>query len=117
MFNRRNYIVSITLFVALVLASTDHLGRAEMGNTIDHGLYGQLLKRYVGSNGEVDYGGFKAEEAKLDGYLKILEEVDTRTLDRNEQLAFYINAYNAWTIKLILGAYPGVESIKELGVS
>ncbi len=30
-------------------------------------------------------------------------------------MAFYINAYNAWTIKLILGAYPGVRSIKDLG--
>ncbi|MCP4667075.1 MAG: DUF547 domain-containing protein, partial [Deltaproteobacteria bacterium] len=40
---------------------------------------------------------------------------DTKALSQNEQFAFYINAYNAWTIKLILGAYPKVESIKDLG--
>ncbi|MCK7483684.1 MAG: DUF547 domain-containing protein, partial [Candidatus Moduliflexus flocculans] len=34
---------------------------------------------------------------------------------REEQFAFYINAYNAWTIKLILTGYPGVKSIKDLG--
>jgi hypothetical protein len=37
------------------------------------------------------------------------------SVSRNEQFAFYINAYNAWTIKLILSGYPGVKSIKELG--
>jgi hypothetical protein len=36
-------------------------------------------------------------------------------LSRNGQFAFYINAYNAWTIKLILSGYPGVKSIKDLG--
>jgi len=63
----------------------------------------------------VDYQGFKNEEAKLDQYLKGLENTDTKALSRNEQFAFYVNAYNAWTIKLILGGYPGVKSIKDLG--
>jgi hypothetical protein len=47
--------------------------------------------------------------------LLVLEKTDTKVLSRNERFAFYINAYNAWTIKLILGKYPGVESIKDLG--
>jgi len=38
----------------------------------------------------------------------------TKMLPSSEQFAFYINAYNAWTIKLILSAYPGVKSIKDL---
>ena len=62
-----------------------------------------------------DYQGFKREEPQLDQYLAILEKTDTKTLSRNEQFAFYINAYNAWTIKLILSAYPGIKSIKDLG--
>ena len=76
--------------------------------------YAGLLGKYV-RNGLVDYQGFKNEEAKLDQYLKILEEIDTKELSRDEQFAFYINAYNAWTIKLILTGYPGVKSIKDLG--
>ncbi len=44
-------------------------------------------------------------------YLKILEETDSKQLSRNEQFAFYINAYNAWTLKLILTGYPGIKSI------
>lgn len=81
---------------------------------IDHSLYAGLLKKYV-KDGVVHYQGFKKEESVLDKYLKVIEEVDSKILSRDEQFAFYVNAYNAWTIKLILSAYPGVKSIKELG--
>jgi hypothetical protein len=63
----------------------------------------------------VDYKGFKNEEQKLDQYLDLLAKVNVKNLARNEQFAFYINAYNAWTIKLILSGYPDVTSIKDLG--
>jgi uncharacterized protein DUF547 len=81
---------------------------------VDNSLYAGLLKKYV-KDGVVNYRGLKNEESVLDKYLKILEEVDLKRLSRNEQFAFYINAYNSWTIKLILSGYPGVKSIKELG--
>ena len=80
----------------------------------DNPIYAELLKKYVKKD-VVDYQGFKDDETKLDQYLKVLEKTDTKTLSRNDQFAFYINAYNAWTIKLILSGYPGVESIKDLG--
>jgi hypothetical protein len=80
----------------------------------DHRIYAELLMQYV-KNGRVDYGGFKSEESKLDDYLKTLEAVDSKRLSRDEQFAFYANAYNAWTIKLILSGYPEVKSIKDLG--
>ena len=81
---------------------------------VDNSLYAGLLKKYV-KDGVVNYQGFKNEESVLDKYLKVLKEVDSKILSRNEQFAFYINAYNSWTIKLILGGYPDVKSIKELG--
>jgi len=81
---------------------------------VDNSLYADLIKKYV-QQGVVDYQGFKNEESKLDAYLKVLEKTDAAKLSRNEQFAFYINAYNAWTIKLILTGYPGVKSIKDLG--
>ena len=81
---------------------------------VDNRLYAELLKKYVRA-GKVNYAGFKKEEAKLDRYLKILENVDPARLPRDEQFAFYANAYNAWTIKLILTGYPGIDSIKDLG--
>lgn len=81
---------------------------------VDNSIYADLLDRYVKA-GNVNYAGFKSEEKKLDEYLKVLEQTDPADLARNEQFAFYINVYNAWTIKLILTGYPGVKSIKELG--
>ncbi|MGB2929721.1 MAG: DUF547 domain-containing protein [Desulfobacterales bacterium] len=82
--------------------------------TADHSIYATLLEKYV-KQGQVDYQGFKAEEEKLDQYLKLLEKTDSDNLSRNEQFAFYVNAYNAWTIKLILSGHPRVKSIKDLG--
>ena len=81
---------------------------------VDNRIYAELLTKYV-ENGHVDYARFKHDEARLDQYLKVLEQVDPEHLPREEQFAFYINAYNAWTIKLILTGYPGVKSIKDLG--
>jgi hypothetical protein len=83
-------------------------------HTVDNSIFADLLAKYV-SDGRVDYHGFKSEEKRLDAYLKVLETTNTKTLDRNEQFAFYINAYNAWTIKLILSGYPGIHSIWDLG--
>ncbi len=84
------------------------------GEAVDHSLYGELLNKYV-KDGVVDYQGFKNDEPLLDQYLEALENIEVNSLSRDEQFAFYVNAYNAWTIKLILGAYPGIKSIKDLG--
>ena len=105
-------IIGVVVFLTVGLLSGEVFAASD--NRVEHGLYGELLQKYVKS-GVVDYRGFKTEEAKLDQYLKFLEKTDTKTLFRNEQFAFYINAYNAWTIKLILNAYPDLKSIKDLG--
>ncbi len=81
---------------------------------VDNSLYAQLLLKYV-KNGVVNYSEFKAEEEKLDDYLKMLEWADTKKMSEKQQFAFYINAYNAWTIKLVLSGYPGLKSIKDMG--
>lgn len=81
---------------------------------VDNSIYAGLLQKYV-QNGNVDYMGFQSEEASLDQYLSLLEKVDPMDLPRASRFAFYVNAYNAWTIKLILSKYPDIRSIKELG--
>jgi hypothetical protein len=106
---RRGFLLPALFLGAMVLSPSTRSHAA-----VDHGLFTELLGKYV-QNGKVDYQGFKREEAKLDQYLKILERTPVRTLSRNDRFAFYINAYNAWTIKLILTGYPGITSIKDLG--
>lgn len=81
---------------------------------VDYSIYAGLLKRHV-KNGVVSYAGFKADEAKLDRFLDLLAKADPAKMTRNQSMAFYINAYNAWTIKLILSKYPGIKSIRDIG--
>lgn len=80
---------------------------------VDNTIWAELLKKHVTEN-QVDYDGFKQDEGELDQYLAILSSTDPTTLSRNHQFAFYINAYNAFTIKLVLTRYPGINSIKEI---
>lgn len=80
-----------------------------------HTQWTALLKKYVDVEGHVNYKGFKADEKALDEYLTVLSANHPKPdWDKNDQLAFWINAYNAFTVKLIVKNYP-VKSIKELG--
>jgi hypothetical protein len=108
--NRRALILIAALFFLCAVSGR----RGMAAEPVSHALFAELLKQHV-ANGAVDYRGFKKDEAELDKYLGQLERVNTGGLSRDEQLAFYINAYNAWTIKLILSGYPGAKSIKDLG--
>lgn len=78
-----------------------------------HASFDTLLKTHV-KDGVVDYRGLKAREAALDAYLAALDKVDPASLDRQGQLALWINAYNAFTLKLILRRYPDIRSIKDI---
>ncbi len=101
-------------FLAILSGFTDPAKDCWSNETVDHSMYGEFLKKYV-KDGIVDYKGLKNNERRLDFYLDILEKTDTNMLSRNDQFSFYINVYNAWTLKLILGGYPGLKSIKDLG--
>jgi hypothetical protein len=100
----------IFVIISMGLAGPDLSVAAD---SVDNRLWAELLKAHV-QNGRVDYDGFKQDESKLDRYLAILSATDPGTLFHNHQFAFYINAYNAFTIKLILTRYPGINSIKEI---
>jgi hypothetical protein len=89
----------------------------------DHSPWTSLLARHVttlrdGQASQVDYAGFAADRARLRAYLDSLARVPRATFDawpRPARLAFLINAYNAWTVELILTKYPDLRSIRDLG--
>ncbi len=81
---------------------------------VDHTTWDHLLKKHVDTEGNVDYKNFASDTALLDGYLKALAENPiANDADKNEKLAYYINLYNAGTVKLILDNYP-LTSIKNI---
>lgn len=88
-----------------------------------HADWEALLKRHVvlitqGNASQVDYAGFKTDQTALQQYLDALSavsEADYRRWSQPQQLAFLINAYNAFTVELILTRYPDLKSIKDLG--
>jgi uncharacterized membrane protein YdjX (TVP38/TMEM64 family) len=83
------------------------------GPTFDHHELDQLLKTHVAAGGWVDYSGLARESGRLDAYLAHLAEAPFDELGRNEKLALLINAYNAFTLRLILDDYP-IDSIRRI---
>ena len=80
---------------------------------VDNELYAQVLDAYV-NDGLVDYAGLQRDRAGLDAYLSAMGRIEVDKLDRDERLAFYLNLYNAATLRLIVDHYP-VDSIKDIG--
>ncbi len=92
--------------------------------SFDHGHepFAQVLASHVqwqvsGSNSVVDYAALQAAPEALESYLEELSAVEAAEFERwpaEEQLAFLINAYNAFTLKLIVDHYP-LDSIRDIG--
>ncbi len=81
-------------------------------------IFNNLLQKHVTKEGIVDYKAFKTDEAKLDLYISYLQKTSPAiTWSENKQKSFWINAYNAYTIKLILKNYPlkSIMDIKQKG--
>lgn len=89
----------------------------------DHSVWDGLLRSHVqminqGQASQVDYRGFMQKRTVLHTYLSQLSVVNLNefsTWPKPERLAFLINAYNAYTVELILTRYPKLGSIKDLG--
>ena len=113
---------------ALVLApspggAADTLGRfgahrpgAE--RAVDHAAFAAFLQRYrtVGADGvaRVRYGAVTRDDAaRLERYLLRLGDVEVGALDRDEQLAFWLNLFNAAVVDVVLAHYP-VDSMRDI---
>ncbi len=88
---------------------------------VDHGPWEQLLERYLVESEDgvnrVNYASLKDKDQKqLDAYLNSLSRTQVSLLSRSEQLAFWINLYNALTVQTVVRYYP-VESIRDIDIS
>lgn len=103
------HVLRLTVFLLMVT----WFGEA-LGDGLYPAGYATLLSDHVRS-GVVDYAGIKGREAFVEDVLDSMAAVDPAVLSAQDRMAFYVNAYNLWTIKLILEHWPGIRSIKEAG--
>ena len=77
-------------------------------------VFNNLLQNNVNNEGLVDYKSFKKELPKLKKYISYLEKTSPdNSWSDSKKKAFWINAYNAYTILLILHEYP-IKSIMDI---
>lgn len=120
--NRRQHLLHL---LGLGLTGWGGTAWAQTTSPLDHGYaaWDALLRKHVhwlpdGKQSRVNYKGFAADRAELK---KVLAEWSGVTaaqfagFTRAQQMAFLINAYNGFTVELILGQYPALKSIKDLG--
>jgi hypothetical protein len=91
------------------------------GAAIDHGIWARLLERYVvtGADGinRVAYGDVtRPDREALDRYLQALADTPISDHDRVTQMAYWINLYNALTVRVVLDHYPA-RSIRDIDIS
>ena len=94
----------------------------ESAAEVDHGLWGEFLVKYLITDhpsgiSRVRYSAVEpADRQKLADYVKRLQAVEVDSLNRAAQKAYWINFYNALTVKVVLDHYP-VKSIRDIDIS
>jgi len=114
--------VALTLLVAMCAMPVLAQAQAQFDHA--HTAWNTLLSRHVvvmdgGHATRVRYRGFSADRAALRGYLSSLSRVapgEYAGWSKPQQLAFLINAYNAFTIEKVLTRYPDLRSIRDFGL-
>lgn len=83
-------------------------------NIVSHDKWNTLLKKHVSEDGNVNYKGFLQDKSELKSYIsELTENLPQDNWKKNHKLAYWINAYNALTVDLIIRNYP-LQSIKDL---
>ena len=116
-------LLSSTLLFSQISVAADTMPAVVQTEQALHQQWQALVSQHVkpinhGSSSAVDYAAMQQQRTQLQSYLKQLSSISQSQFDawdKASQLAFLINAYNAWTVEIILTKYPDIESIKDLG--
>ncbi len=86
------------------------------GPSFDHAAFDKLLNQHVDKAGGVDYAGMMTQRKTLEAYLDRIAKAPFDKMGRDQKLALLINAYNAFTLELILEHWNGgqLDSIKDI---
>ena len=104
--------------LALLVAPGALRAQTPPGEGFDSAAYARVLETYVTPEGRVRYAALKAEPADLKAFVEQLAAVSPENRPdlfptRAAQMAYWINAYNAFVIHAVVEAYP-VESVRDL---
>src|ERR1700750_1982895 len=92
--------VAVVLVCLVAVTSAQEAGEVARSHSFD-----QLLDLYV-RNGDVYYRAVKSDRGKLDGYVAQLATASVERASRAEQIAFWLNAYNALVLRTVIDHYP-----------
>jgi len=112
-------LIATALLVGLGGAEAPAQAESPNGDALTTDGYAYLLKTYVDDRGMVNYKGLKADRQMLDAYVRAMGRLDPAVFERwskAEQIAFWINAYNANVLKTIIDHYPIKPSLFKLAV-
>jgi len=116
--NRNDLGLRLLSFAKKVMSKSVNVERISENESrpISHAAWDSLLRKYVSDDGTVNYRGFLRKKNRLNAYLDTLSHHPPNETHwtKEERLAYWINAYNAFTVELILTHYP-LKSIKEIG--
>lgn len=106
----------LLLCISIILASCFGVKKVKSdAKPISHELWDELLQTNVTRDGCVNYKGFIADSNKLNNYLELVKSHHpNKSWTKNERFAYWMNAYNAFTIQLVIRHYPLI-SIKDIG--
>lgn len=115
----------IKLLKTCLLMITLSLNSVAFASDFDHNYaaWNTLLQKHVkwlpdNKQSAVDYAGFQKDRKALGEVLErwsAVSQTEFNSFDKNQQMAFLINAYNGFTVELVLTKYPGIKSIKDIG--
>jgi hypothetical protein len=113
-----NQLMRIFIATLLLLTACACNGNPDVisdSKPVSHEIWDKLLQKYVDDRGLVNYEGFASDSLLLNQYLDLLRSnhPNSSNWSEEEQLAYWINAYNAFTVQLIIRHYP-VKSIKDI---
>jgi len=106
----------LVIFLVVVLLSSCKVKEySSDAQPVSHAQWDSLLREHVTREGWVNYQGFIRDSTRLRAYLELLSahHPNPNTWSREERLAYWINAYNAFTVQLVIEHYP-VASIKDI---
>lgn len=115
---RRSFLLASTALALPIYAQDQAQGFDQ-----NHAAWTTLLNKHVvliggGKASQLRYAGMATDRSALKEYLKTLSSVSESAFEgfsKAQQIAFLLNAYNAFTVELILTRYPKLASIKDLG--